>query len=121
METFEEGFAAVETAAGTAAEAAAALAKAAKQLLKAAQDGNVGQVRRQSGRLTGLLSSVSEHVERSAASWPFTVESEYAYLEQGSAPSCAAKRTGSDSTSRPVTRRWSARRRSSGSTLPTAP
>lgn len=82
METFEEGFAAVETAAGTAAEAAAALAKAAKQLLKAAQDGNVGQVRRQSGRLTGLLSSVSEHVERSAASWPFTVESEYAYLEQ---------------------------------------
>lgn len=82
METFEAGFTAVETAAGRAAAEAAALAKAAKQLIKAAQDGNVGQVRRQSGRLTDLLSSVSEHVERSAASWPFTVESEHAYLEQ---------------------------------------
>lgn len=82
METFEEGFAAVETAAGRAAAEAAALAKAAKQLIKAAQDGDVGQVRRQSGRLADQLSSVSEHVERSAASWPFTVESEHAYLEQ---------------------------------------
>lgn len=42
MATFEEGFGAVETAADGAAQEAATLAKAAKQLLKAAQDGNIG-------------------------------------------------------------------------------
>ncbi len=82
MGTFEAGFGAVETAAGRTATEAAALAKAAKQLLKAAQDGNIGHVWRQSRRLTDLLSSVTEHVERAAASWPFAAESEHAYLEQ---------------------------------------
>ena len=82
MGTFEEGFGAVEAAAGHTAAEAAALAKAAKQLLKAAQDGNIGQLRRQSIRLTELLSSVTGHVERASASWPFDVEDERAYLEQ---------------------------------------
>ena len=80
--TFEEGFGAVETAAGSTAAKAAALAKAAKQLLKAAQDGKIDDVRRQSSRLTELLSSVAEHVERAAAGWPFTREAEHDYLEQ---------------------------------------
>lgn len=82
MATFEEGFGAVETAADGAAQEAATLAKAAKQLLKAAQDGNIAQLRRQSMRLTELLDSVTDHVERAAASWPFAVEDEPAYLEQ---------------------------------------
>ena len=33
-------------------------------------------------RLTELLASVTDHVERAAASWPFAVEDEPAYLEQ---------------------------------------
>ena len=82
MGTFEEGFGAVEAAAGYTAAEAAALAKAAKQLLKAAQDGNIGQLRRHGIRLTELLSSVTGHVERASASWPFDVEDERAYLEQ---------------------------------------
>ncbi len=82
MKTFEAGFGAVETAAGRTATEAAALAKAAKQLVKAAQDGNVGHVRRQSGRLADLLAAVTEHAERAAASWPFAVDEEHAYLEE---------------------------------------
>lgn len=82
MGTFEEGFGAVEAAAGSTAAEAGALAKAAKRLLKAAQDGNIGQLRRQSIRLTELLAAVAEQVERAAASWPFAVDDERSYLEQ---------------------------------------
>ena len=82
MATFEEGFGAVETAADRAAQEAATLGKEARKLLKAAQDGNIGQLRRQSMRLTELLSSVTDHVERAADSWPFAVEDERDYLEQ---------------------------------------
>ncbi len=80
MATFEQGFAAVETAAGAAAASAAEMTKAARRLLKAAQDGNIAQIRRTAAQLTDTAAVVTEHVNRAATSWPFAADKEMDYL-----------------------------------------
>ena len=80
MATFEQGFAAVETAAGAAAASAAEMTKAARRLLKAAQDGNIAQIRRTAAQLTDTAAVVTEHVNRAATSRPFAADKEMDYL-----------------------------------------
>ncbi len=82
MATFEQGFGAVEAAAEAAVVEAANLAKMAKKLLKAAREGDIGHIRRESTQLTDTLASVTERVKQAAASWPFAAEEEPAYLDQ---------------------------------------
>ena len=82
MVTFEQGFAAVETAADAAEVAARKLAVTARRLRKAAQEGTLTKLRRETEQLTEALSAVGERVARAAASWPFDESQEPGYLKE---------------------------------------
>ena len=81
MATFEQGFAAVETAAQAAEAAARKLTAAARKLRKAAQEGNIAHLRRDGGELRNALAAASDQIGGAAASWPFSADQETAYLE----------------------------------------
>ena len=78
------------------------MTKAARRLLKAAQDGNIAQIRRTAAQLTDTAAvdlteaqcaarrrppvprdaarALTEHVNRAATSWPFAADKEMDYL-----------------------------------------
>ena len=82
MPTFEQGFATVEAAAEAAEAAAKKLTATARKLRKAAQEGAIGKIRRESEQLTEALAAADDSVTVAAASWPFAESEEVAYLSE---------------------------------------
>ena len=81
MSTFEEGFAAAENAADSVLKAFGSVSMLARQMRKAAQDGNIAAVRRASERLQDSLGLIRQEVANAAESWPFTPDDEREYLQ----------------------------------------
>ena len=82
MPTFEQGFADAEKAADSVLKTLGDLARVARQVRKAAQDGNIAAVRRSSERLQDGLNLVRQEVANTADAWPFTPEEEQGYLQE---------------------------------------
>lgn len=79
----EQAFADVENAADAALKSASALTKLAKDLQKAAKQGNIAAIKREQGRLGGALDDLSNGVSAAIASWPFGDAEEEACLRDG--------------------------------------
>ena len=82
MPTFEQGFADAEKAAESVLTALNSVSTLARQMRKAAQDGNIAAVRRSSERLQEGLNLISQEVANAGNAWPFTPEDEREYLEK---------------------------------------
>ena len=82
MPTFEQGFADTENAADSVLKALNSVSTLARQLRKAAQDGNIAAVRRTSERLQDGLNLIRQEVANAADAWPFTPDDERGYLEE---------------------------------------
>jgi len=80
--TFEAGFADTERAAVVTAKAVATLAAAARQLQKAASDGDLLKMRKACERLSTTLESTRQEVGNARSAWPFTPEDEEKYLKE---------------------------------------
>ena len=80
MPTFEQGFNDTENAAASAVRAANGLSSLAKQLQKAAQDGNIGNMKRSVERLANAVSLIRQEVDNAVNAWPFDPEGEERYL-----------------------------------------
>ena len=80
MNTFEEGFADSERAAGAVTKSATALLSSAKQLERAAATGEIGALRKASDRLAALVETVRQDVSNAKSSWPFSPAAEEEYL-----------------------------------------
>lgn len=70
----------MESAAEAAGSSAADMVKTARRLLKAAQDGNIAQIRRAAAQLTDTAAAVTDHVNLAVKSWPFAADTEMGYL-----------------------------------------
>ena len=82
MPTFEQGFADAENAADSVLKALNSVSTLARQLRKAARDGNIAAVRRTSERLQDGLNLIRQEVSNAANAWPFTPEDEQGYLDE---------------------------------------
>lgn len=82
MPTFEEAFSDAENAATSVAGAASKLASLAKQMRRAAQDGNIGNMKRSAERLASAVSLVRQEVDNAARAWPFDDNEEERYLRE---------------------------------------
>ena len=82
MATFEEGFAATESAAGSVLDALNEATRIARQLRRASQDGNIAAIKRLTDRLVSTSKAVGQASSNAAAAWPFPEEEERSYLEQ---------------------------------------
>jgi hypothetical protein len=80
VSTFEEGFATTERSAESTVKAAAAVAGVAKQLQKAARQGDIAAIRRLSDRLATASEAARQEVSNARVAWPFTPDEEEAYL-----------------------------------------
>lgn len=83
MSSFESGFADVQKAAETAAQAAANLAKTAKDLARAAREGNLAQLRKTAERLGKAHDVAAQEVSNARDAWPFSEQAEEDYLRNG--------------------------------------
>ena len=81
MPSFEDGFAAAESAADSVLRALKEADGIAKRLRKASQDGNIAAIRRESERLEPVVNLIRQEVSNAATAWPFTPEEERQYLE----------------------------------------
>ena len=81
MGTFEEGFADVERAADSVDSALRGASGTARRLRKAAKDGNIAAIRRETERLLSELTAVQQAVGNAKDAWPFESEQEREYLE----------------------------------------
>jgi len=81
--TFEQGFAETERAAETTAKAASSVAAIAKQLHKAARQGDIVAIRRLSERLATAADAARQEVANARTAWPFSADEEEAYLRDG--------------------------------------
>ncbi len=68
---FEQAFADVEAAAGATVRSAGGLARLAKQLEKAAKDGNIGAIKRTQASFGDSLRALQETVSAAEQSWPY--------------------------------------------------
>ena len=82
MPTFEQGFADAEKAADSVLSAIGSISTQARQLRKAAQEGNIAAIRRHSERLQDGLGLVRQEVANAGKAWPFAPEQEQAYLQE---------------------------------------
>lgn len=80
LNTFERGFADVERAAAAAAKASGVLVTLAKQMQKAALDGDIAKIRKVSERLAAAIDAARQEVANARSAWPFTPETEEVYL-----------------------------------------
>ena len=94
--TFESGFADTERAAVAATKAVGILAAAARQFQKAATDGDILKMRKESERLSTVLESTRQEVGNARSAWPFSPEDEEKYLKESFAAEVieAAKKEG---------------------------
>ena len=83
MEGFEQAFSDTEVAAAVAAKSATDLGKLAKQLEKAAKEGNIGAVKRASARFDAALRDVEQAANSAARSWTLTDAEEQQHLRDG--------------------------------------
>lgn len=88
--TFEQGFAEAERAAGAATKVAAALAGAAKQMEKAAAEGDLFKMRKSADRLAALVESMRQEAVNAKAAWPFAPDEEEIYLRESYATELVA-------------------------------
>jgi hypothetical protein len=80
LTTFEQGFEDTERAADAAAKAVGSLLAAAKQLKKAAHEGDTGAIRKSSERLGLAIDAVRQEVVNARGTWPFGEDAEDEYL-----------------------------------------
>lgn len=78
--TFERGFADVERAATAAELASKGVLAAAKQMHKAAVEGDIGKIRKASDRLESALEAARQEVSNARSAWPYSPEEEDVYL-----------------------------------------
>ena len=82
MTSFEQAFSEVEAAAVATTNAATQLVSIAKQIRKAAKDGNISGMKKAEARLTESLSRLRQEVENASSSWPYKDEEEHSYLAE---------------------------------------
>ena len=82
MPTFEQGFASAENAADSALQAVSDFTKLARELRKAARDGNIAAVRKSAERLQDSTALVRQEAVNAANAWPFTPEEEQEHLRE---------------------------------------
>ncbi len=80
MDTFEQAFSDTERAATSALQSAAGLGSLAKQLQKAAREGNIAAIRRAQNRINTDLDALRQEVANAVETWPFRDEDEEQYL-----------------------------------------
>ncbi len=80
--TFERGFADAERSAVAVARAGSAIATAAKQMQKAAQKGDIDQLRKVTDRLAIVVDAARQDAANAKAAWPFSEAQEREYLEE---------------------------------------
>lgn len=83
MTTFERGFADAERAATSVTEASKAVDRAAKQMLKAAKEGDIAKLRKASEGLASALEVARQDVANARNAWPFSPDEETYYLRDG--------------------------------------
>ena len=81
MDNFEQGFRDAERAAGSTLKSATDLVKIARQLHKAAKDGNIAAIKRTQSRLDDALGNLRQAVGNAVESWPFDDGEEEQYLK----------------------------------------
>lgn len=82
MPTFEEAFSDTENAAASVLRAANNLGSLAKQMHRAAKDGNIGNMKRSAERMANAVSLVRQEVDNAARVWPFDDNEEERYLSE---------------------------------------
>jgi len=80
LSTFERGFADAERAAIAAANAASSVVKVAKQLQKAAADGDIAKLRKAADRLDAAMDLTRQEAANARSAWPYSTDEEEAYL-----------------------------------------
>ena len=80
MTSFEQAFGDTERGAASAAKAATGLAALARQMQRAAHDGDIGGMKRAAERLRGSLAALRQEVDNAIATWPFNDLAEEQYL-----------------------------------------
>ena len=83
MDNFERAFEDISRDAASTLKAAADLTKQAKQLQKAARDGNIAAVKKGQVRLNDMLGHLAQAVSNAVKSWPFEDDEEEQYLRDG--------------------------------------
>ena len=78
--TFETAFADSEQSATTVLRAVALVASAAKQMQKAAQEGDIGKLHQASEKLAAASDSARQDVAEAKATWPFTQDDAQHYM-----------------------------------------
>ena len=80
MTSFEQAFSDTEKAADITIQSAAELTRIAKQLQKAAKEGNITAIKRETSRLDSALGSLRQEVANAVQTWPFKDDEEEEYL-----------------------------------------
>ncbi len=80
MNSFEQAFSDTERAATTTRKSAEGLVSLAKQLQKAAKEGNISAIKRVQTRLNSDLDALRQEVANAVEIWPFREEDEEQYL-----------------------------------------
>ncbi|MGH9436784.1 MAG: hypothetical protein ACRD22_02545 [Terriglobia bacterium] len=80
--TFETGFADTERAATATTKVVATLSTAARQLQKAALEGDITKIRKTREKLQAALESTRQEVANAKSAWPFAPEDEEKYLKE---------------------------------------
>jgi hypothetical protein len=81
--SFEQAFANAERSAAAAAKAGAQIVSAAKQMQKAAQEGNIRRLHESAERLGSATDAARQDVANARGSWPFAESDERDYLANG--------------------------------------
>jgi len=79
--TFERGFADAERSATAVARAGSAIVAAAKQMQKAAQEGDINKLRKANERLAIAIDAAGQDAANAKTAWPFSEVQEREYLE----------------------------------------
>lgn len=82
MPTFEEGFSEAENVAASVVGVANNLSSLAKQMRRAAQDGNINNMKRSAERMANAVSLLRQEVDNASNAWPFGDNEEERYLRE---------------------------------------
>ena len=82
MSTFEQGFAEVQRTAEATVKAATGMTTIAKQLARAARQGDIAAIRRLSDRLRAQAEAARQEAGGAGDAWPFDPDGEEAYLRE---------------------------------------
>ncbi len=82
MASFEQAFGDTEKAAASTIKSVNDLAKVARQMEKAAKEGNISAMKRAASQLNDAVGSVRQSVANAVETWPFEAEQEEEYLRE---------------------------------------